>query len=145
MHMTRLLAATCAACALTASPVLGAKVANLGLAAMGAHARSWEPGAHLIPEHEPAKAYDGSFHSYWQASPEDLPADLGLEWPQPQKIASVVVRYFNGRMVRGPAVARTQEWARLQSWDGSGWSDMDARMYGQETSGVRYEFSPVTT
>jgi hypothetical protein len=145
MHMTRLLAVTCAACALTASPVLCAKVANVGLAAMGAHARSWETGAHLIPEHEPAKANDGSFHSYWEARPEELPADLGLEWPQPQKISTVVVRYFNGRMVRGPAVARTQEWARLQAWDGSRWSDIDARIYGQETSGVRYEFSPVTT
>ena len=68
-----------------------------------------------------------------------------MEWPQPQKISTVVVRYFNGRMVRGPAVARTQEWARLQGWDGSRWNDIDARMYGQETSGVRYEFSPVTT
>ena len=59
---------------------------------MGAHARSWGPGAHLIMEHEPAKANDGSFHSYWEARPEDLPADLGLEWPQPQKISTVVVR-----------------------------------------------------
>lgn len=123
----------------------GAEVVNLGLSARGAQARTWEPGVPVIPEHEPAKANDGSFHSYWLVRPENLPADLGLEWPEARKISSVVVRYFNGRIVRGPSVARTQEWARLQRWDSGEWKDVAAQMFGQETSVVRYVFSPVTT
>jgi hypothetical protein len=50
-------------------------------------------------------------------------------------------------MVRGPAIARTQEWAFLQYWDGQDWKDLDAQLFGQETSTVRYSyiFDPVTT
>src|SRR5689334_19363306 len=122
-----------------------ASTINLGLSARGAHARTWEPGVPVIPEHEPFKANDGSFHSYWMVRPENLPADLGLEWTAPTKISSIIVRYFNGHMVRGPAVARTQQWARLQYWEGGAWRDIEAQMFGQETSVVRYVFSPVTT
>ena len=77
--------------------------------------------------------------------PEQLPADLGLEWSQPQKISSLVVRYFDGKMVRGPAVSRTQPWARIQQWEQDEWKDLEAQILGQETCVVRYVFSPVTT
>ena len=99
----------------------------------------------MAPEHEPAKAIDGSLHTYWAVEVADLPADLGVEWRQPQTLSSVVVHYFDGRMVRGPAMARTQQWARLQSWDREEWKDLDAEVIGQETCSVRYVFSPVTT
>lgn len=113
--------------------------------ASGARARSWEPGVRIIPEHEPAKAIDGSLHTYWAVSGYDLPADLGVEWPQARTVASVVVRYFDGKMVRGPAMARTQQWARLQYWESSKWKDIFPQILGQETCSVRYAFHEVTT
>jgi hypothetical protein len=126
---------------------LGADLAprNLALAALGARARSWEPGVTIVPGHEPARANDGTTHTYWAVRADDLPADLGIEWPQPQSISSLVIRYWDGRMVRGPAVARTQQWARLQYWRQGNWQDLDAQVFGQATSTVRYKFSPVTT
>lgn len=122
-----------------------ATVANLGLSGMGARAQSWEPSAAVVAGHETPKANDGRLHTYWLARPETLPVDLGLEWPSPQKISSLIVRYLDGRMVRGPAVARSQEWARLQYRDGAEWIEIDAQLIGQETSSVRYVFAPVTT
>ncbi len=118
---------------------------NLALSGLRARAKSWEPGVHVIPEHEPAKAIDGSLHTYWAVQAADLPADLGVEWPQPQQISSLIVRYFDGKMVRGPAVARTQQWARLQYWSQGEWRSVSAQIFGQETSSVRYVFSPITT
>ena len=118
---------------------------NLALAARGARAHSWEPGVGVILEHEPARANDGSLHSYWIVRPEQLPADLGVEWPQAQNVSSLVVRYFDGKMVRGPAVSRTQPWARIQYWEQDEWKDLEAQILGQETCVVRYVFSPVTT
>jgi hypothetical protein len=117
---------------------------NLALPTLGAKARSWEPGVTVVPEHEPSKVNDGSLHSYWAVRPVDLPADIGVEWLDARHIGSVVVRYFDGRMVRGPVMARTQEWARLQYWE-DGWKDIQAQVVGQETSSVRYSFTPVTT
>jgi hypothetical protein len=111
----------------------------------GGAVRSWEPSAASIAGHEPARAADGRFHTYWMARPENLPADLGLEWPESQQISSVIVRYFDGRMARGPAIARTQEWARLQSWQRGEWQDVEAEVIGQETSSVRYVFPPLTS
>lgn len=67
---------------------------NLALAGRGALARSWEPGVASVPEHEPARANDGSLHSHWALRLEQLPADLGVEWPRPQKLSSLVVRLF---------------------------------------------------
>src|SRR5215467_1396956 len=125
--------------------VAEAAPANLALAALGARTRSWEPGVIIIPEHEPAKANDGSLRSYWTVRPEQLPADLGVEWAQPQKVSSLVVRYFDGKMVRGPAVSRTQTWARIQYWEQAEWKDLDAQILGQETCVVRYVFAPVTS
>jgi hypothetical protein len=118
---------------------------NLALSALGATARSWEPGVTVVPEHEPSKVNDGSLHSYWAVRDVDLPADIGVEWPEAHKISSVVVRYLDGRMVRGPVMARTQQWARLQTWDQEQWKDIQAQLVGQETSSVRYTFSPVVT
>jgi hypothetical protein len=120
-------------------------VKNLALAGMGAKAQSWEPGVHVVTEHEPARAIDGSLHTYWAVKAADLPADLGVEWPEPQTLSSVVARYFDGRMVRGSAMARTQQWARLQFWDKGDWTDIETQVVGQETSSVRYTFPPVTT
>jgi hypothetical protein len=130
---------------LAGTALRAAEVKNLALSALGARALSWEPGIPVVPEHEPAKVNDGSMRSYWLVRPESLPADLGIEWPQPQKISCVVVRYFDGKMVRGPAVARTQQWAQLEYWDGREWRDLNAQLFGQETSTVRYVFEPVTT
>ena len=79
-----------------------------------------------------------------RSAAEDLPADIGIEWPKAQEISSAVVRYFDGRMVGGPVMARTQQWARLQCWDHEGWKDLDAKITGQETSVVRYTFPAVT-
>ena len=115
-------------------PVWGAAnpVKNLALASMGTRARSWEPSVHVVAGHEPARAIDGSLHTYWAVAAADLPADLGLEWPEPQTLSSVVVRYFDGRMVRGPAIARTQQWGRLQYWDKGDWADIDAQVLGKK-------------
>lgn len=99
----------------------------------------------VIPEHEPSRINDGSLLSYWTVRTENLPADVGVQWPAAQRISSVVVRYFDGRMVRGPVMARTQQWARLQYWDRNGWRDIRAQTIGQETSSVRYIFEPVVT
>ncbi len=118
---------------------------NLALVGRDGTARNWEPGVPTICGQEPDKANDGSFHTYWMVRAESLPADLGVEWAEARRIASVIVRYFDGRMVRGPAVARTQQWARLQCWQNSEWNDLDAEVLGQETSVVRYVFLPVTT
>ena len=122
-----------------------ATVSNLGLNGMGARARSWEPSAAAVAGYEASKANDGRLHTYWLARPETLPVDLGLEWALSRKVSSLIVRYLDGRMVRGPAVARHQEWARLQYWDGADWADINAQLIGQETSSVRYVFAPVTT
>ena len=130
---------------LGAAVCFGADPKNLALSAVGAIPRSWEPGVTVVPGHEPSKVNDGSLHSYWAVRAVDLPADIGVEWHEPQRISSVVVRYFDGRMVRGPVMARTQEWARLQRWDQNEWSDIQAQVVGQETSSVRYAFAPVTT
>jgi hypothetical protein len=118
---------------------------NLALSALGATARSWEPGVTVVPEHEPSKVNDGSVLSYWAVRDADLPADIGVEWHEAHRISSVVVRYFDGRMVRGPVMARTQEWARLQYWNHNEWKDIQAQVVGQETSSVRYAFDPVET
>lgn len=118
---------------------------NLALSALGASARSWEPGVTVVPEHEPSKVNDGSVLSYWAVRDVDLPADIGVEWREAHRISSVVVRYFDGRMVRGPVMARTQEWARLQYWEQGEWKDIQAQVVGQETSSVRYAFDPVET
>jgi hypothetical protein len=111
----------------------------------GIRARSWEPGVKVIPGHESQRAIDNIPHTYWAVSAHDLPADLGVEWEAPRKVASVVVRYFDGKMVRGPAMARTQQWARLQYWASGNWKDLSAEIIGQETSSVRYTFPPVDT
>ncbi|HMD85960.1 MAG TPA: hypothetical protein VKO18_14795 [Terriglobia bacterium] len=118
---------------------------NRALSALGAQARSWEPSVPVLPEHDPSRVNDGSLHTYWAARAEDLPADIGIEWPKAQEFSSVVVRYFDGRMVAGPAMARTQQWARPQYWDHEEWKDLDAKVLGQETSVVRYTFPSVTT
>src|SRR5262249_4713061 len=115
---------------------------NLALSALGATAHTWEPGVTVVPEHEPSKVNDGSVHTYWAVRASDFPADIGVEWSNAQKISSVVVRYFDGRMVRGPVMARTQEWARLQYWDQNEWKDVRAQAVGQETCAVRYSFEP---
>ena len=120
-------------------------VPNVALSALGAKAQSWEPDVTVVPEHEPSKVNDGSALSYWAVRAVDLPADIGVEWPETKRITSVVVRYFDGRMVRGPVMARTQEWARLQYWDQHEWKDIRAEVMGQETSSVRYSFPPVAT
>ena len=120
-------------------------VPDLALAGMGGVAHSWEPGVHVIPGHEPAKATDGSLHTYWEVRTEDLPADVGVEWPHPQTVSSVIIRYFDGNMVPGPMIARTQQWARLQYWDNGGWKDIEFQMVGEETSSVWYTFSTVRT
>jgi hypothetical protein len=83
--------------------------------------------------------------SYWIALPETLPADLGIEREKRQTISCVIVRYFDGHMVVEPGVARTQQSALLQYWDGENWRDIDARLFGQETSTIRYVFAPVRT
>ncbi|MGD0226014.1 MAG: hypothetical protein ABSF71_27090 [Terriglobia bacterium] len=137
------LSALCALCFPCAGQ--GTPVNNLALATLGGIARSWEPGVTVVPEHEPSKVNDGSLLSYWAARSVDLPADIGVEWPEAHRISSVVVRYLDGRMVRGPVMARTQEWACLQYWEQDGWNDIQARVVGQETSSVRYTFSPVVT
>jgi hypothetical protein len=118
---------------------------NLALSALGARSLSWEPGVTVVPEHKPSKVNDGSLLSYWAVRDVDLPADIGVEWREAQRISSVVVRYLDGRMVRGPVMARTQEWARLQYWDESEWKDIQAQVIGQETSSVRYAFKPIQT
>ncbi len=56
---------------------------NLALSALGAKARTWEPGVTVVPEHEPSKVNDGSVHTYWAVRASDLPADIGVEWPKP--------------------------------------------------------------
>lgn len=119
-------------------------VKNLALT-KGAQARSWQTGVKEIRDHEPARATDGSLHTYWAVRAEDLPADLGVEWPEPQQLSSVIVRYFDGGMVRGPRFARTQQWAQLQYWDQDKWKSLNAQIFGQQTSSVRYVFGPVTT
>jgi hypothetical protein len=118
---------------------------DLALSATGAIARAWEPGAVTVPEHELSRINDGSMLSYSAVRAENLPADIGVEWPAAQRISSVVVRYFDGRMVRGPVMSRTQEWARLQYWDNTNWRDVHAQVVGQEMASVRYSFEPVVT
>src|ERR1039458_10024883 len=117
---------------------------DLGLSALGAQARSWEPGAHVIPEHEPFRVNDGSLRTYWAVRAEDLPADIGIEWPKAQEISSAIVRYFDGRMVGGPVMARTQRWARLQCWDQEGWKDLDAKVTVRKPPWCATHFLPLT-
>ena len=95
-----------AAVAVASQP--GDQPEDLALRALGGLARTWEPAVPVLPEHEPFRVNDGSLHTYWAVRPGDLPADIGIEWAESQEISSVVVRYFDGRMVRGPAIARTE-------------------------------------
>ena len=46
-----------------------------------------------MPGYEPEKANDGSFRSFWTVPAHNLPADLGVEWPEPQEISSLIVRF----------------------------------------------------
>jgi hypothetical protein len=80
---------------------------NLALSARGARAQSWEPGVRVISERERSRVNDGSLHTYWAVRAMDVPVDIEIEWPKAQEISSVVVRYFDGRMLRGPAMARS--------------------------------------
>ena len=65
------------------APAFAFEIVNLGLSAHGADARTWEPGIPVVPEHEPAKANDGSFHSYWMVRPENrLPTSV---WSGPPR------------------------------------------------------------
>ena len=118
---------------------------NISLKGLGGTLKSWEKNVHLIPEHEPYRSNDGSLHTYFELQPSDLPGDLGDEWKQPQTVSSLIIRYFDGRMVRGPITERTQEWARVQAWIDGEWTDIKTRITGSETNSVRYTFSPVTT
>jgi hypothetical protein len=126
---------------LISAATLYAAPANLAEEAV---ARSWQTTA-AVAEHEPAKVNDGSLHTYWMVRPENIPADIGLEWAAPRKLSSLVVRYFDGRMARGAAAARTQQGASIEAWIDGGWHPLRAGVIGQETASVRYTFEPVTT
>ncbi len=128
--------------ALSSTASYGAPLEAPNLALKGTM-HSWEPGAVALLGHEPNKANDASQRSYWQAGASHLPEDLGVEWKTPRTVSSLIVRYFDGRMVRGPWAARTQQWARLQYWDSATWRHINAQVLGQETAVVRYVFPPV--
>lgn len=64
----------------------------------------------FVPEHEPSKAHDGSLHTYRAVHSDLLLAELGAEWPRAQQLSSVVVRYCDGPMVRGPALLAAILW-----------------------------------
>jgi hypothetical protein len=85
-----LLAAT-----LVSGQAVGSGAENLTFAARGAVASGWEPGAAVVQGHEPARGNDGRFHTCWMAHSENLPADLGVEWTQPQRISGVIQRNRN--------------------------------------------------
>ena len=142
ISLRTLLSATLLSFSLCAAGMASTTASNL---ALGGTMRSWELQNAAVPGHEPDKANDASQRSYWQLDGDHIPSDLGVEWKTPQSISSVIVRYFDGHMVRGPWVARTQQWARLQYWDGSDWKSIEAHVVGQETAVVRYSFAPVTT
>ncbi len=139
MHPARLAAALCAL--LLPWTTRAADPVNL---AQSATARSWQP-VEAVPEHDAARLNDGSLHSYWSLRAEDIPGDAGLEWHYAQTLSSLVVRYFDGRMARSAAAARTQQWATLQAWLSGRWTNLDATVIGEETSTVRYVFPPVNT
>ena len=137
---------TFAAAFLLARSASGLEVKNLALSALGARAFLGT----RCSGNSRARASKGQ---RWQSeklldgAPGESSCGLGDRVAAAPEISSVVVRYFDGRMVRGPAIARTQEWAFLQYWDGQDWKDLDAQLFGQETSTVRYSyiFDPVTT
>lgn len=109
---------------------------NLALSGMGAQAKSWAPNGEVITGHEPSKAIEGSFHTLGSTS-LCLTCGSWCEVAQSRTVSYLVLGYFDGRIVRGPVVARTQQWARLQYWNQEEWKDLDPKVLGQETSSVR--------
>ena len=77
------------AAAVAAASQSGDQPEDLALSALGGLARTWEPAVPVLPEHEPFRVNDGSLHTYWAVRAGDLPADIGIEWAEPQEISSV--------------------------------------------------------
>jgi hypothetical protein len=120
-------------------------VTDLATQANGGQLRSWEPSVTVVPGHEAYRANDGSLRTFWVAEARDLPADLGIEWPTPQEISCVIIRYRSKTVIPTPTDSRTQPFARLQWWDGTKWNDLDAHYGGEVSRVARYTFPPVKT
>ena len=120
-------------------------IQNLSLSGVGGEMKSWEKNVHVVPGHEPYRANDGTTHTFWTLNAEDMPGDIGVEWANPHQLSALIIRYFDGRSVRGPITSRTQEGSRLQVWLNGAWKDIKSTITGSETNVVRYVFDPVTT
>ncbi|MCC6126737.1 MAG: hypothetical protein IT426_17380, partial [Pirellulales bacterium] len=122
-----------------------ASIRNLAMQAAGGQMRSWEPGAPVVPGYEPDKAHDGAFRSFWTVPAHGLPADLGVEWPQPQEISALIVRFATGQTLPMLNSARTQQFAQIQCWADGKWKPLKAQLSRGGTTILRYEFPPVRT
>jgi hypothetical protein len=115
------------------------------MVAEGGQIRSWEPGVPKVPEYEPEKANDGSFRSFWTVPAHNLPADLGIEWPEPQEVSSLIVRFATGQTLPMFNSARTQQFAQIQYWADGKWKRLKAQVSRGGTTVLRYEFPSVKT
>ncbi|MCC6124013.1 MAG: discoidin domain-containing protein [Pirellulales bacterium] len=122
-----------------------AAIRNLAMQAAGGQMRSWEPGAPVVPGYEPEKAHDGAFRSFWTVPAHALPADLGVEWPEPQEISSLIIRFATGQTLPLLNSARTQQFAQLQYWADGKWKPLKAQLSRGGTTILRYEFPAVRT
>ena len=122
-----------------------AATVDLATLANGGRLRSWDTKSPQIPGHEPDKANDGSLRTFWMAEAWDMPANLGIEWPSPQEISCVIIRFRYSAMVPSKTDTRTQPFVRLQAWDGTDWQDLDASNGGEVSRVARFTFPPVKT
>jgi hypothetical protein len=118
---------------------------NLAMQAAGGQMKSWEPGVPVVPGYEPEKAHDGAFRSFWTVPAHALPADLGVEWPEPREISALIVRFATGQTLPMLNSARTQQFARLEYWADGKWKRLQAQLSYGGTTVLRYQFPAVKT
>jgi len=106
-------------------------------------ARSWEPQSGITRGHEPEKAIDADWNTFWASNTPNCvtPKDLGVELPKPRTIAGVRITYYNSQYV--PAM----DGQDLQYWDGDKWRSLDDEISISGEGGTvwLHRFGPVTT
>lgn len=121
---------------LLASASFAAGSVNLALTAT---ARSWEPNA--VASVPCALVNDGDALTFWGSNEPttDPPKDIGLEWPAPQRLCTVVARFHSLGYV--PAA---DGW-KLQARRDGQWADLPAIIENPDCEWWTLRFPPVET
>ncbi len=92
--------------------------------------------------YSPSEINDGDDRTYWvsTAPTSDPPKDVGLQWPQPVTVATVIAKYPHREVCPDPGDVR------LQLWDGE-WHDatVDSLDFDLDAAVYVYRLEPVST